>query len=496
MQPTMLDPDLHDPQARQLRMDRAAGNAFSTLEAVRATHGAWDHRWFLVSRIDGTEPRAAFDALVAHHPSDPCAYLLRGVHALAWGWLARGTGWASSVTEEGWRLLRERLRLADADLRYAASLDPADPTPWSFLIRVGLGLSWDKAAVRAVFEETRRRDPEHYPAHRQMLWAVSPKWGGTDADMFDFARSIAQAVPFGSDLKLLPMLAHFERFDAIDREQGFPQAKAYGAQAAAEVIHAQMAGPLAPQHRPRAWTHLARQKLLEWFYMNADRQRTRDELNALGHRIDPVMWGKDPDDYARKMRDWAFRDTRPRASGASNNKVALFAIVFLVGLSCFAFVAASAYQFFVPRLDDTVWIHNSTTDPIQVSVDGATSVVVEPRRASRMALDPGEHRVAVSDAGGAPIDQGTFTMPERTVLGLFGHRGLYDAGGHGRYVTAHVTYDGREAVVRDIGAGQRFFLFPAGDYTFRTRFAEEARRGTELDGVCARADDGSIPCLR
>src|SRR5262245_43970923 len=43
------------------------------------------------------------------------ARLVRGTHYMHWAWEARGSGWANSVSEDGWKLFRERLGLAKKD---------------------------------------------------------------------------------------------------------------------------------------------------------------------------------------------------------------------------------------------------------------------------------------------------------------------------------------------------------------------------------------------
>lgn len=494
MHTPILDPDLHDPEARRLRADRQAGNLASTLEALRA--GAWDHRWFLLSRLDGSEPRAPFDALVARASHDPCAYLLRGAHALAWGWLARGTGWAREVTEEGWRLLKERLALASADLRRAAELDPHDPTPWCWLIRVGLGLSWDRADIEHAFEQARARDPEHYPAHAAMLSALAWKWKGSHEEMFAFARAVASAAPAGSDLAGLVVRAHIERLDAhwIAKEDAL--ARAYPARAHSEVQWAHARGPGSPQHRPRAWSHLVRQALLDWYYAAADPRGARAELVHLQHRMDPLVWGDDAASgtrRARKIHDWAFAEEKRRKRATILPIVLGFS---LLPLSLLAGVAHWVRSEIAARRDDIVWVHNSTDRTLFISLDDRPLGPIGNKSALELDVAPGVHHVRVADESGALVHDGTFTMPERSVFGWLGHRALYDAGGRGRYVAVRVTYDGSRPEVRPLGGSSRFVLFPSEPHTFYVYFPGERRRGTTLHGVCARADDGSVPCLQ
>src|SRR5262249_27568535 len=68
---------------------------------------------------------------------------------VAYAWRARGSGWASEVTEEGWRLFRERLAKAHEAMDEARQLGDPPPRWWAAAQRIDLGENWDDAISAA-----------------------------------------------------------------------------------------------------------------------------------------------------------------------------------------------------------------------------------------------------------------------------------------------------------------------------------------------------------
>ena len=152
-------------------------------------------------------------------------YLLRGVHGIRWAWEARGSGGASTVEQKVRPTFVGRLHAAAQDLATASNNDPRDPTPWAWSIMAAVGLGQDHDTRIGLFQEARRRDPHHYPAHARMLTALSWKWGGSHEAMFTFAQRAIENAPAGSPLHSLLALAHLERRLAYSLE-GRPDAVA------------------------------------------------------------------------------------------------------------------------------------------------------------------------------------------------------------------------------------------------------------------------------
>ena len=496
--------DLGDPQLAELRAAREQGDLTSTLEALRATRGVWDRRWLLLSRVFADVDRGLFDQLVLAHPGDPLAYLLRGVHAIQWGWQARGTGWGEGVSADAARLLKERLHLAEADLRHCAALDPSDPNPWSFLLTVGLGLGSERAIVEHAFSQARSLDPEFMPAYRTMQEFNCAKWYGSEEQMFGFARASAQGAPMGSERHALIVRAHQEQFFVVDRAHNRDAALAYGGSVRNEIMHARAMSVGSSQHQRRAWSDRRHQALARWWYLNHDRRSLADELEILGDRIDPEFYGggKGGLEVIERMRRYASdADGKERraAQQKKSNRNTLMGVLGVFGFVAFLIVFSigmSAYNYLSLRVSDRVWVRNSSAQIVAVSVDGGAPRNYNAWQSRSLDLGPGRHTVrATVVETGEVFDDGDFTMPERTMGGLYGHTALYDLGGAGRYVAAHVTWDGARPVVRDLGMDGHLVVFPEGYTDVATHFADAADRNKVSEAVCARTPEGRIPCL-
>lgn len=498
-----VDADLGDAEVAACREARGRGDLAMTLRALEANRGRWDRCWLFVRDIDPDIPRPTFDQLVASHPSSSAAYLLRGAHALAWGWQARGTGWGKSVTEEGWRLLRERTTDAIRNFEQAAALDPSDPTPWALMVRAGLGANWSKERARQAFEEGCRRDPEHWPLYRYMLSWTLPRWHGSAEEAVAFARHAQAGAPPGSLRYGLMVYAHVDRFDTLLRKSE-AEADAFGRRSDIrnEVAYARAMSVGHSQHRASAWSHHVHHELAEWAFLCMDRPALHEALGALGGRYDPLHFGSKEWGVERieRIRAWAnapsARQKRQQASQKSQKTVVLTGVV-LMGL-LFGWVAvATAYQYASPYFAHRFWIVNPTDTPVRVTVDDGRPRQHEPHQALEYDLDSGEHtiRVVRVDDPSVVIDERTLERPGRR-LGVLGRSALYDITQAGRYVSARVPYDGTDNELEELAREDGVVVFPARYSSFRSRFPERQPRRTVLYGVCLVRPDGSLPCLR
>jgi len=218
---------------------------------------------------------------------------VRGAQGVDLAWQARGTGFADTVSDDGWRVMRELLRAAEFDLRRAAELDPADPTPYAELLTIACGLERTHDQTRACFEQAVARDPEHWAAHLSYMSFLMKKWFGSHEAMFDFARRVAASAAPGSDLPALLVKAHLERWQAHrDMEQNPELAERYLANPAvrAEVIAAYERSLANPRHRARRTTLYPSNAAALWFYLVEDAPRLRAELHRLGPATVGSLW--------------------------------------------------------------------------------------------------------------------------------------------------------------------------------------------------------------
>jgi hypothetical protein len=146
------------------------------------------------------------------HPQSSLPRTACGAVAIIDAWQARGDGEAETVSDQGWHTFFDQLRTAEAHLQAAAQVEPQDPTPSAFLVLSGRGLQVGLDELRRRWSAVEARAPRHRAAANHMIQALSPKWGGSDEDMFGFARAHSAAAPEGDPIHTLIAEAHLERW--------------------------------------------------------------------------------------------------------------------------------------------------------------------------------------------------------------------------------------------------------------------------------------------
>lgn len=184
-------------------LEKLTANA--TTRALMASHGrrewtTWLQTLSIPSKPEPTEldwnaHLAFIDGWVDAFPKSARARLAQGAARIQWGWYARGTGFASAVTEEGYKAFAERLSLAAKSLDVARKLDGSDPTVYAYLIQAGKGLGIEKARVRKIFDRGAKAGTEFYPLYQAMAEYLLPRWFGDDDDLIEFVSDVTSELP-------------------------------------------------------------------------------------------------------------------------------------------------------------------------------------------------------------------------------------------------------------------------------------------------------------
>ena len=101
------------------------------------------------------------------------------------GWVARGGGYANTVTEEGWKIFKSELSDARDYYTSAHQMHPEFPEAASEMILVQMASGgsksereWFNLAVKAQFD--------YMPAYKNLMWSIRPRWGGSHKEMLAF----------------------------------------------------------------------------------------------------------------------------------------------------------------------------------------------------------------------------------------------------------------------------------------------------------------------
>lgn len=307
----VIDPCLGDATAR--RLDEAAGRGdWHAVSALITPVEDQDLRAFYVGVLaDRGGPQPWIGRWLTAQPQSALPHLVRGAHAVHWAWEARGSGAASTVSQEQFAAFFQRLEVAEDSLEEAVRIDPGDATAWAELINTAIGrqLGVDEAERR--FQEVVARHRWHRSAHARMLQRKCAKWGGSDELALEFARSTVEQMPAGCTLGSMVAVAHFEaalRADGATEDYlGRPEVLAEVHAAADKSVRHPRFRRIPGHQTADGWFALV-------FQLAGDHPAAAERFDAIGDLPTELPWGY----YRDAARAYARCRTRAyRAAGRS-----------------------------------------------------------------------------------------------------------------------------------------------------------------------------------
>jgi hypothetical protein len=133
-------------------------------------------------------------AWVSARPASLVAKLVQAQRLVDLAWKARGSGFADTVTEEGWKVFREDIEKARGILEPIADSDRPPAEVFSLLFAVAKAQSWDADRVDKYVEKLMKTAPRYAAAHAQVAIMRMPRWGGKKEDSQAYARSVADRI--------------------------------------------------------------------------------------------------------------------------------------------------------------------------------------------------------------------------------------------------------------------------------------------------------------
>jgi Domain of Unknown Function with PDB structure (DUF3857) len=128
---------------------------------------------------DWSESLSRLEYLKKKFPDAAFVALAEAVYWSDYAWNARGDGFASSVTPDGWKLFSERLEKAEKVLNDTKSYSSQMPGWYDEMILVQSALDRPADDRDKTFLEGAKKYKTYYPTYFTMLNFLSPKWGGT-----------------------------------------------------------------------------------------------------------------------------------------------------------------------------------------------------------------------------------------------------------------------------------------------------------------------------
>ena len=147
------------------------------------------------------------------------ALVMDGEHHINEAWKARGSGWASGVTQEGWRGFNEHLAEARKILTQAWNLQPGFPLAPCRMMTVALGDS-GAAEMRLWFDRTLAAQIDCPQAWSEMRWGLRPRWYGSETAMLALGRTAINTGRFDTDVPR----KFFDCVSDVESEMNLPAA--------------------------------------------------------------------------------------------------------------------------------------------------------------------------------------------------------------------------------------------------------------------------------
>ena len=136
-------------------------------------------------------------------------FRFRGQAEIARAWNERGSGYANTVTAEGWAGFNKHLEQAEPFLDTAWKMNPSNAYTAYLMMKLELGQSRGRERMEQWFERAMALDTNYYDAASLMSYYLEPRWHGSVDEALEFARRCVTSTNWGGQVPLvLPQLHH------------------------------------------------------------------------------------------------------------------------------------------------------------------------------------------------------------------------------------------------------------------------------------------------
>ncbi len=125
-------------------------------------------------------------------PDSPGPSITDAALLLKQGWCFRGSGFTDSVPDDAWPKFRDAVTAASKTLETHGTIASVDPEFYAVKLDVLRGQSASRQSFRAVIDEATNREPDYHRTYFNAVWYYLPQWGGSYAEVEQFARYAAE----------------------------------------------------------------------------------------------------------------------------------------------------------------------------------------------------------------------------------------------------------------------------------------------------------------
>ncbi|MDB5357808.1 MAG: hypothetical protein JWN24_4261 [Phycisphaerales bacterium] len=215
-------------------------------------------------------------------PDRPEPFLFKGIFYIAYAWDARGSGFANTVTEDGWKLFGERLDTAGQALTKAWELDPKDPRAATKMITVELGQGKGREVMERWFKRAMEADPDNREACKAKLYYLQPKWHGSPQAMLQFGHDCLDSKNWYGTIPFTLIDAHDELMAYVQDPDAYLRLP---------VVWQDYQSVYEPYLRARPENNLAGSAYALLACKSGNWEIAKREFDTLGDKMEPRIFG-------------------------------------------------------------------------------------------------------------------------------------------------------------------------------------------------------------
>lgn len=117
------------------------------------------------------------------NPSSVTAKVSLAAFPLKYGWMARGGGYANTVSDDAWKLFRERVEEGRRSLEAADQATKQDPGWYEAMLDIAVSQGWPRDKLEAIFEQGVAKHPDYLPLYFHRANYYHPKWHGSHDEL-------------------------------------------------------------------------------------------------------------------------------------------------------------------------------------------------------------------------------------------------------------------------------------------------------------------------
>ena len=162
----------------------------------RAKNGNWQlyyyyqslsSRWTLIEPSPEKALYRMFDLWIREKPKSATPRIAKAKAYINFAWQFRGEDYASTVSKERWRLVRQKLAKASKLLTQAEKLNPNDPEIYHLLLKIAKIASGKSIEeMESIFDKGAAIAPTYCPLYYEMGDIYMPRWHGVKGDLEAF----------------------------------------------------------------------------------------------------------------------------------------------------------------------------------------------------------------------------------------------------------------------------------------------------------------------